>query len=92
MGRRTEVGVRRLRLAARRRLRAPHPRGGQARRAAADEAESEALDAIEFAVYAIQEAEYAVLDAAVARDEADARAAAAAAGQASAAYDDPATS
>lgn len=44
-----------------------------ARRAdrAADEAELDAIDAIDFAIYTIQEAEYAVLDAAIARDTAD---------------------
>ncbi|WP_426515591.1 hypothetical protein ACPPVQ_13365 [Diaminobutyricibacter sp. McL0618] len=42
---------------------------------AADDAEADALDSIDFAIYAIQEAEYAVLDAAIARDEADEKAA-----------------
>ncbi|MCU1403604.1 MAG: hypothetical protein JWM70_1928 [Microbacteriaceae bacterium] len=40
----------------------------------ADDAEADALDSIDFAIYAIQEAEYAVLDAAIARDEADEKA------------------
>lgn len=37
----------------------------------ADAAEADAADAIDFAVYALQEAEYAILDAAYYRDEAD---------------------
>jgi hypothetical protein len=44
---------------------------------AADDAEAAALDSIDFALYAIREAEYSVLDAAAARDEADAKVAAA---------------
>jgi hypothetical protein len=38
----------------------------------ADEAESDASDAIDFAIYALNEAEYAVIDATLARTDADA--------------------
>ena len=44
---------------------------------AAETAESDAMDEIDFATYAIEEAEYAILDAVDARNEADAKAAAA---------------
>jgi hypothetical protein len=38
----------------------------------ADEAEADAVDAIDFAIYALNEAEYAVIDATLARTDADA--------------------